>query len=108
MARHAVFAVNLLGVEVLDPVQGDQVTAVELDIILKNLAALHLAEDVFEQGADMLRAHLVEDGPHLRITGNALQVEDRVKVMNLDAFLELQEGAVLETEESQTGRQGVG
>jgi hypothetical protein len=54
MARHAVLAVNLLGGEVFDPVQGDQVTVFEVDIIFKDLAALRLAEDFWfcAKGAD--------------------------------------------------------
>jgi len=107
MTRHALFAVNLLGMEVFDPVQGDQVTAFQVDIIVQDLAALRHAEEVFEQGSNLLRADRVEEGPHLRIAGNGVQAKDGAEIVILGSALESKQGTVLETEEGQTGHQGI-
>ena len=56
---------DLLGTEVFDAVQGNEITTIEVDIVFENLGALELPEDVFEQRAELLGIDLVEDGPHL-------------------------------------------
>jgi len=76
-----VIAVNLLGAEVFDAVEGHQVAAIEEDILLQDLTALKLAEEVLEDGAELVGMNVVEDLAHLGVTGDALQAEDRTEVM---------------------------
>src|SRR3712207_9195962 len=64
--------VDLLGAEVLDAVQGHQVTAPQEDVVLQDLAALHLPEQVREHGAEVVRIKSVEDFPHLGVAGDGL------------------------------------
>ena len=62
-------AVDLGGAEVFDPIQGHQVAAFQEDVPLQDLAALQLAEEVPEDGAEPAGVHVVEDGPHLGVAG---------------------------------------
>jgi hypothetical protein len=107
-ATQAVIAVDLLGPEVFDAVQGHQVTAFEEDIPLQDLATLQLAEDILEDRAEAVGVNVVEDGPHLGIAGDGLKAEDSAEVVIDGAMHEGEQGRVLEGEQRQTGHQRVG
>lgn len=87
-------AVDRLGAEVLDAVEGDEVAAVEEGEPLQQLAALGLAEDVPEQGPQVPGADAVEDLAHLRVAGDVVQAEDGAEVGVAGAALEGEQGGV--------------
>jgi hypothetical protein len=64
----AVLTMHLLGAEVFDPVQGDQVATVEEDELLEHLAALQLAEHGAERLPQVLGVDVVEDGAELGVS----------------------------------------
>src|SRR5436189_2399159 len=108
LPRQAMVAVDLLGREVFDPIQGNQLTTFQEDKLLQDLAALQRAEEVLEGGADLVRGHLVEDGPYLSIAGDGLEAEDRAEVVIQGATLESEQGGVLQAEQRQASHQGIG
>ena len=61
VARHAVVAVDLLGAEVFDAIKGDEVTALEVDVVLKDLPALQLAEQVGKGRTQVVGINIVEE-----------------------------------------------
>ena len=104
----AVVTVDLGGAKVFDPIQGHQVTALEEDILLQDLAPLQLAEEVLEDGAEVVGIDLIQDGAHLGVAGDGLQAKDRLEVVIQRPALEGEQGGILEGEEGQPGHQGVG
>jgi hypothetical protein len=108
MAGHAVVAVDLVGAEVFDAIEGHQVAAIEEDILLQHLAALELAEDVLEDGAELVGMNVVEDLAHLGVAGDAVQAEDRTEVVVEGTGTEGKERGILEGKEGEAGQQGVG
>lgn len=99
---------DLLGAEVFDAVEGDQVAAIEEDILLQYLAALERAEDVLEKGAELVGVHLVEDLAYRGVAGDTLQAEDRAEVVVESTAAEGEEGGILEGKEGEAGHRGVG
>jgi hypothetical protein len=74
----------------------------------KDLAALRLAEDVLEQGSDLVGVNLVEDLAHLGVAGDGHKAKDSAEVVVQRATLEGEQRRVLEGEQGKTGHQGVG
>ena len=107
-AGHAVVAVNLLGAEVFDAIEGHQVAAIEGDILLQDLTALKLAEDVLVDGAELVGMNVVEDLTHLGVAGDAVQAEDRTEVVVEGTAAGGEERGILEGKEGEAGQQGVG
>jgi len=99
--------VDLLGAEVFDAVECHQVATLEAEL-LENLGSVQLAEDVIEEGADVVRVNVVEDDPHLRIAGDALETKDRAEVVIQGASLEGEQRRILEGKQSEASHQGVG
>ncbi len=108
LSRQALLAVDLVGAEVFDAVQANQVTAAQKDERLEDLAPLELAEDVSEGRAELDGVHVIEDAAHLRVAGEGLQAKDAVQVVIEGAPGEGQQGRVLEGEQGQSGHQGIG
>jgi hypothetical protein len=108
VARHAVVAMDLLGAEVFDPVQGNQVMAVKEDVVLKDLAALQLTEDGLEEGAKPQWVNVVENLAQLSVAGNGLEAKDRAEVVIQRAATEGEQGRVLEGVQGKASHQGVG
>jgi hypothetical protein len=81
LAAQAVLTVDLVGTEVFDPVQGQQVTALQEEVVLQNLAALQLAEHVTKHRPEVVGVQVVEDGPQLGIAGDGVEAEHRAEVV---------------------------
>jgi hypothetical protein len=83
--------------------------SVEIDEGLQDLAALQAAEDITEQGPQMVRIDRVQKGPHLRVGGDVVDAVDGVKVVVgiATTLVEGQEGRILEREHGDGGHPGV-
>ena len=76
----------------------------------QGFAALQLTEDIGETGTKGLRIDRVEDFPELRITRDTLDAIDgaEIGVGILAAFVESEQGGILQREQSKASHQGVG
>ena len=83
--------------------------AVKIDEGFQRLAALHTAEDITEQGPQMLGTDGVKDGPHLRVGGDVVDAIDGAEVLVgiAAALVEGQQRRVLEGEHGEPRHQGV-
>lgn len=100
---------NLGGGEIGSTVQRQQVMTVQVDEAFQRFAALQTAEDVPEQRGQILGIDRIEDGPHLRVAGNAVDAIDRAEVIVgvLATLVEGQQGRVLQRKHGKARHQGV-
>ena len=68
-------------------VGSDEVMALPEDERFEGLAALQLAKDAREGGAQLARRDLVEDDAHLRVTGNVFHAKQGTEIEGIPAAL---------------------
>lgn len=108
LPRQALVAVDLVGAKVFNAVQAYQVTTVQKDERLEELAWLQQAADISESRAELEGIHVVQDATHLGVAGEGLETEDTVEVVIEGAVGEGQQRRILEGEQGQSGHQGIG
>ena len=89
---------DLGGGEIGGAVQRQQVMAVQIDEAFKHLAALQATEDLAERGPQVRGIDRIQDVPHLRVAGDAVDPIDGAEVVIgvVAAVVEGQQGRVLE------------
>lgn len=87
---------NLLGRKVTRAVQRQQVGSVIVDVIFQNLAALHLTPNVAEHRPKVLGIHPIQNGAHLRVTGNLADLKNSVQVGIAAPLFKCQQGRIFE------------
>ena len=89
---------DLGGGEIRGAVQRQQVIAVQIDEAFKHLAALQATEDLAERGPQVRGIERIQDVPHLRVAGDAVDPIDGAEVVIgvVAAVVEGQQGRVLE------------
>ncbi len=109
MLLQARVAMDFAGGEIGRAVQRQEVMPVQIDERFECLAALQAAEDVLEQGPQVVGIDRVEDVPHLRVAGDVVDAVDGAKdVVGIAAALvKSQEGRILEGEHGKGGHQCV-
>ena len=101
----AVLTVDGLGVEIARAVEGDEIAGVEDLEVLEPLGALQAADEVGKAGHEGLIVMAVEEVAELRVDGDLADTEGGGEVVGLEllleAALELQQGGVLDEEQSE-------
>ena len=89
---------DLGGGEIGGAVQRQQVMAVQIDEAFEHLAALQATADLAERGPQVRGIERIEDVPHLRVAGDAVDPIDGAEVVLgvVAAVVEGQQGRVLE------------
>ena len=100
---------DLGGGEIGRAVQGHQIVAVEREEAFQRLAALQAPEDRAERRPQVGGIDRIEDGPHLRVAGDALDpIEGAEVVVGVPAaVVEGQQGRVFEREHGEGRHQDV-
>ena len=101
---------DLGGGEIRGAVQRQQVMAVQIDEAFEHLAALQATEDLAERGPQVRGIDRIQDVPHLRVAGDAVDPIDGAEVVIgvVAAVVEGQQGRVLEREHGKGRHQGIG
>src|SRR5208337_3048125 len=101
---------DLGGGEIGGAVQRQQVMAVQIDEAFEHLAALQATEDLAERGPQVRGIDRIQDVPHLRVAGDAVDPIDGAEVVIevVAAVVEGQQGRVLEREHGKGRHQGIG
>ena len=100
---------DLGGGEIGGAVQRQQVMAVPIDEAFEHLAALQATEDLAERGPQVRGIDRIQDVPHLRVAGDAVDPIDGAEVVVgvVAAVVEGQQGRVFEREHGEGRHQGV-
>ena len=100
---------DCFGGEIGSAIERHEVMAVEEDERFEGFAALESAKDADEGGAELAGFDVVENGSHLRVARNALQMEEGLEIplVALASIVERQEGRRLESEEREAGHQRI-
>ena len=89
--------------------QRQQVMAVQIDEAFEHLAALQATEDLAERGPQVRGIDRIQDVPHLRVAGDAVDPIDGAEVVLgvVAAVVEGQQGWVFEREHREGRHQGI-
>ena len=98
------------GGEIGGAVQRQQVMVVQIDEAFEHLAALQAPEDLAERGPQVRRIDRIQDVPHLRVAGDAVDPIEGAEVVLgvVAAVVEGQQGRVFEREHGKGRHQGIG
>lgn len=102
---------NFFGRKVLGAIQRQEVTIIQKHQLFQDFPTLGLAKDSRKDRGQFLRLDLIQDDPHLGITGHHADVIDGLEIREfrlvVPALIKRQQGRIFQGKHGKPGREGI-